>query len=251
MHRSALCGEDIGDTMSEQRVPTADLALIRRIDELHLELPFAGSRLLRYLLRWEQVIVGRRAHPLANALHGRHGRLRRAKTSARTGRIGISLPAALRHDQSAEQVWAADITCIPMAKGFVFLVVTMRLAIAESPGLAHLPRTHHGMLCGRARGRPRSLGAARDLQRGSRVAIHQFDFHDVLRRHAIRVSMHGRGCCRDNVFVERLLRSVKYEEVYLHADETLSDAGAGLIRYFSTDTLRRPHHLRCPNPRRC
>lgn len=138
-------------------------------------------------------------------------------------------------------VWAADITYLPMARGFVYLVVIMDWASRKvltwrvSPTLtsdfcvAALEEALHRF------GHPEIFNTDQGTQFTSA------DFLNVLRAHQIQISMDGQGCWRDNVFVERLWRSVKYEEVYLHAYETVSDVRAGLSRYFTFFNQRRPH----------
>ena len=139
------------------------------------------------------------------------------------------------------QVWAADVTYIPMERGFVYLVAVIdwfsRKVLSWRVSNSLTPD-----FCGDALeeaiaryGKPEIF----NTDQGSQFTA--ADFIGVLRQHDIRISMDGLGAWRDNVFVERLWRSVKYEEVYLHAYESVSAAKAGLARYFAFFNARRPH----------
>jgi len=223
-------------------VPAGDLALMRRIDELHLELPFAGSRMLRDLLRGEGFVTGRDHVRTLMRRMGISAVYRRPRTSQRH-RAHPVFPYLLRTltVDRPNQVWAADITYIPMARGFVFLVAVMDWATRKV--LAWRVSTTLTSDCCVAAleealarfGRPDIFNTDQGAQFTSA------DFLGVLRAQEIQISMDGQGCWRDNVFVERLWRSVKYEEVYLHAYETVSDVRAGLGRYFTFFNQRRPH----------
>ena len=223
-------------------VSDGDLALMRRIDELHLELPFAGSRLLRDLLRGEGHRIGRKHVRSLMRRMGIAAIYRRQNTSRRHPRHPV-FPYLLRGlviDQP-NQVWATDITYIPMARGFVYLV-----AIIDVYSRKILSWRISNSLCADfcvealeeaiARyGRPEIMNS----DQGSQFTA--ADFVQVLQHHRIRISMDGRGAWRDNVFVERLWKSVKYEEVYLHAYESVSEAKAGIGRYIRFYNTRRPH----------
>ena len=223
-------------------VPPADLALMRRIDELHLELPFAGSRMLRDLLRGEGASTGRTHMRTLMRRMGITAIYQRPKTSQRHRGHPV-FPYLLRTlpVERSNQVWASDITYISMARGFVFLAVVMDwrsrrvLTWRVSPLLtsdfcvAALEDALHRF------GTPEIFNTDQGSQFTSAA------FLDVLRAHQIRISMDGQGCWRDNVFVERLWRSVKYEDVYLHAYDLVSDVRAGLDRYFTFYNHRRPH----------
>jgi putative transposase len=139
------------------------------------------------------------------------------------------------------QVWAMDITYIPMARGFVYLAAVVDWASRRV--LAHrVSISMDGEFCRQvleealARyGKPEIF----NTDQGSQFTAG--GFIDILKRHGIAISMDGKGAWRDNVFVERLWRSVKYEEVYLRAYETVSEARASLARYFEFYNRRRPH----------
>jgi len=223
-------------------VAAGDLALMRRIDELHLELPFAGSRMLRDLLCGEGFVTGRDHIRTLMRCMGISAVYRRPRTSQRH-RAHPVFPYLLRTltVDRPNQVWAADITYIPMARGFVFLVAVMDWATRKVLAW-RVATTLTSDFCVAALdealvrfGRPEIFNTDQGAQFTSAA------FLGVLRAHAIQISMDGQGCWRDNVFVERLWRSVKYEEVYLHAYETVSDVRTGLGRYFTFFNQRRPH----------
>ena len=136
-----------------------------------------------------------------------------------------------------------------MARGFLFLVAIMDWATRKVLAWRISP-TLTTDFCVAALGDALDRFGAPEIfntDQGSQFT--SADFLNVLRQHTIRISMDGRGCWRDNVFVERLWRSVKYEEVYLHAYDTVSDARAGLTRYFTFYNARRPHQsLRARTP---
>lgn len=223
-------------------VGEADLKLMRRIDELHLEYPFAGARMLRDLLRPEGFKAGRRHIGTLMAKMGIEALYRRPNTS-RAHPAHPVYPYLLRglSIERANQVWALDITYIPMARGFVYLVAVMdwasrkvlawRLSITLDVGFCVA-----AMEEAIARfGVPEIVNTDQGSQFTSR------EFTDLLKAHDIRISMDGRGRCLDNVFIERLWKSVKYEEVYLRAYASVSEARASFGRYLEFYNGRRPH----------
>ena len=223
-------------------VPAAELAVMRRMDELHLELPFAGSRMLRDLLNKEGVTIGR-CHVATLMKRLRIEALyRKPRTSkpAPGHKIYPYLLRGLTIDRP-NQVWAMDITYVPMARGFVYLAVVMdwfsrkvlswRLSITMEADFC-VEALEEAM----ARyGRPEIF----NTDQGSQFTSHAFT--SVLLEAGIAISMDGKGAWRDNVFVERLWRSVKYEEIYLHAYETVSEARTSIGRYLTFFNGRRPH----------
>ena len=220
-------------------VPEADLRLMRRLDVLHLEYPFAGSRMLRDLLRGEGTSVGRDHVRTLMRRMGLTAIYRRPQTSARHPAHPI-FPYLLRGlvIDRPNQVWATDITYIPMATGFVFLCAIMDWASRKVLAW-RVSTTLTTDFCVAALeealdrfGTPEIFNTDQGAQFTSAA------FLDVLRAHRIQISMDGRGCWRDNVFVERLWRSVKYEEVYLHAYESLAAVRRVLQRYFVNDRLK-------------
>ncbi len=223
-------------------VSEADQVLMKRLDRLHLEHPFAGARMLRDLLRQEGHKVGRRHVTTLMHRMGIEALYRKPRTSRRHPGHRV-YPYLLRglSVTRPNQVWAMDITYIPMARGFVYLaaVVDWHTRRVLSWRLSNTMDVH---FC---------LDAVSEaLERYDAPEIFNTDqgsqftsaaFTGYLADHGIQISMDGKGAWRDNVFVERLWRSVKYEEVYLHAYETVTEAKAGLDRYFRFYNSRRPH----------
>jgi putative transposase len=223
-------------------VAAAELAIMRRIDELHLDYPFAGSRMLRDLLRGEGVVIGRE---LVATLMRRMGiETIYSKPNTSKAALGHKIYPYLLRGLAIErpnQVWATDITYIPMARGFVYLaavvdwfsrrVLSWRLSITMDVDFC-LEAVEEAF----ARyGRPEIFNTDQGSQFTSAA------FTGLLLENAIAVSMDGRGAWRDNVFVERLWRSVKYEEVYLRAYDNVGEARASLSRYFTFYNTKRPH----------
>ena len=223
-------------------VSSADLNLMRRLDELHLELPFAGSRMLRHLLAAEGSKAGRRHIATLMRKMGIEALYRRPRTT-KPGPGHKIYPYLLRGLKVARpnQVWAMDITYIPMAKGFVYLAVVLdwftrrvlswRVSITmEASFCVETLEDALGKY-----GRPEIF----NTDQGSQFTGTAFT--GVLMRDGIAISMDGKGAWRDNVFVERLWRSVKYEEVYLKGYDSVSEARASLGRYLDFYNGRRPH----------
>ncbi|MGV1832921.1 IS3 family transposase [Agrobacterium vitis] len=223
-------------------VPDCDLALMRRIDELHLDYPFAGSRMLQGLLRGEGLETGRLHVATLMKKMGIEAIYRRPNTSKPAPGHKI-YPYLLRKlaVTRPNQVWAMDITYIPMARGFVYLcavvdwfsrrVLSWRLSITMEAAFC-IEAVEEAL----ARyGKPDIF----NTDQGSQFT--SVDFTAVLKKAEIAISMDGKGAWRDNVFVERLWRSIKYEEVYLHAYKTVSEARVGIGRYLTFYNSRRPH----------
>ena len=190
---------------------------MRRIDELHLDYPFAGSRMLRDLLRREGVDDRPPACRDADEAHGDRSDLSRPNTSKPAP--GHKIYPYLLRDVTIErpnQVWAMDITYIPMRRGFVYLAAVVDVVQPARAGASRVDHHGGGVLRRSAGGGAGEAWQARDFQHGSGQPIHQRSTsRGVLLNAKIAISMDGKGAWRDNVFVERLWRSVKYEEVYL------------------------------------
>ena len=223
-------------------VSAEDLALQRRIDELHLEYPFAGARMLRDMLLRAGVSIGRRHVVTLMKRMGIEALYRRPNTSKATKGHRI-YPYLLRGVKvgRTNQAWATDITYIPMARGFVYLVAIVDWFSRRV--LSHrLSITMEADFCVEAleealtkHGKPEIF----NTDQGSQFTGEAFT--SVLIKNEIAISMDGKGSWRDNVFVERLWRSVKYEEVYLRAYESVSDARASIGRYLDFYNTKRPH----------
>lgn len=222
--------------------PAADLTVMRRIDELHLNFPFAGSRMLRDMLRLEGFEIGRKHVRTLMDKMGIAAIYRKRHTSAPHPEHAI-YPYLLKNlsIDRPNQAWATDLTYIPMRQGFVYLVAIIDWATRRV--LAH--RVSISMtadFCVEALeeaiaqyGPPEIFNS----DQGSQFTSN--DFTQVLKAHSIQISMDGKGRWVDNVFVERLWRSVKYEEVYLHAYESVAAARAGIARYLAFYNASRPH----------
>jgi putative transposase len=223
-------------------VPEADLAIMRRLDRLHLEFPFAGSRMLRGLLAAEGCKIGRRhvktlMRRMGIAALYRHPRTTKPEPGHKV------YPYLLRgiEVRRPNQVWAMDITYIQMARGFVYLAVVLdwfsrrvlswRVSITMEAGFC--VETLEDALA--RYGKPEIV----NTDQGSQFTGDAFT--GVLSQNGVAISMDGKGAWRDNVFVERLWRSVKYEEVYLKAYDSVSEARASICRYLDFYNSRRPH----------
>ncbi len=225
-----------------QPTPALDLALMRRIDELHLEHPFAGSRMLRDLLNREGFEVGRKHVTTLMRRMGIEALYQRPRTSGRDREHPV-FPYLLRGMtiEQPNQVWAMDTTYIPMRRGFVYLTAVVDwatrrvLAWRVSISLAADAAVEALKEAITRYGPPEIM----NTDPGSQFTAG--DFIDVLREHDIRISMDGKGCWRDNVFVERLWKTIKYEHVYLHAYETVSEARSKIATYLDFYNRRRPH----------
>ena len=219
-----------------------NLVLMRRIDELHLEFPFAGARMLRDLLRQEGVRAGRKRISSLMAKMGIEALYRKPNTSKKGPGHKI-YPYLLRNlvIDRPNQVWAADITYIPMRRGFVYLIAVLDW-FSRKVLSWRVSNTLTADFCVDAvreaihrYGKPEIF----NTDQGSQFT--STDFTTLLQDHGIKISMDGKGCWRDNVFVERLWRSVKYEEVYLYAYDSVTQAKTGLAKYFTLYNTRRPH----------
>ena len=223
-------------------VSAVDLEVMRRLDRLHLEFPFAGSRMLRGLLAAEGCKVGRRHVKTLMKRMGIEALYRRPRTTQPEPGHKI-YPYLLRGMEIVRpnQVWAMDITYIPMARGFVYLTVVLdwfsRRVLSWRVSI-----TMEAAFC---------VEALEDaLARHGKPDIFNTDqgsqftgtaFTGALADNGIAISMDGKGAWRDNVFVERLWRSVKYEEVYLRAYDSVGEARASIGQYLTFYNGRRPH----------
>jgi len=222
--------------------PAADLELMRQLDELHLEFPFAGARMLRRLLAARGSRIGRRHVKTLMRRMGIEALYRRPRTTK--PEPGHKVYAYLLRGLEIvrpNQVWAMDITYIPMAKGFVYLAVVLdwfsrrvlswRLSIAMEASFC-VAALEEALA---KYGKPEIF----NTDQGSQFTGAAFT--GVLAKNGIAISMDGKGAWRDNVFVERLWRTVKYEEVYLHAYESVTEARVSIGRYLDCYNRRRPH----------
>ena len=242
-HQARLLNLSRSSLYYEQRqVSQMDLEIMRRIDELHIDYPFAGSRMLRDLLRGEEMQIGRQHVATLMRRMGIEAIYRRPNTSKpKPGhKIYPYLLRRLTIDRP-DYVWAMDISYIPMKRGFVYLaavidwfsrrVLAWRISITMEVDfcievLEEAIARH---------GKPEIFNTDQGSQFTSAA------FTGLLTAHGIAISMDGKGTWRDNVFIERLWRSVKYEEVYLHAYDSVPQARACIGRYMDFYNAKRPH----------
>mgnify|MGYP006420693737 FL=1 len=241
--QAILLGISRGSIYYQNRpVSDADLKLMHRIDKLHTEFPFAGSRMLRDLLAQEGFKVGRLHVATLMKRMGIEALYRKPNTSKPAPGHRI-YPYLLRKlpVTRPNQVWAMDITYIPMARGFIYLaavldwftrrVLSWRVSITLEADFC-IEAVEEALT---RYAKPKIF----NTDQGSQFA--SSDFIKVLAAREIRISMDGKGAWRDNVFVERLWRTIKYEEVYLRAYASVSEARASIGRYLGFYNSRRPH----------
>jgi putative transposase len=225
-----------------QPVGAADLALMRRLDELHLKHPFMGARMLRRQLKSEGIQVGRRHVRTLMLRMGMAALCPQPGTSKRHPAHQI-YPYLLRQlaITRANQVWALDTTYIPMARGFVYLTavvdVASRMVLAHKVAIT-MEACHAKEIIEQAFAR---FGVPEivNTDQGSQFTAEEFT--KAVLDGGCKLSMDGRGAWRDNVFVERLWRSVKYECVYLKAYDSVSAARADIGRYLEWFNTHRAH----------
>lgn len=235
VNRSSLYYEPVAPDAEE-------LELMRRMDELHLAHPFFGSRMMTQTLKREGFELNRKRVQRLMRVMGLESLAPKPNTSKPAPEHAV-YPYLLRHltVSRPNQVWASDITYIPMAAGFAYLVAVIdwcsRLVLAWQ-----LSNTMDTAFCVEAvqealsrYGRPEIF----NTDQGSQFTSE--DFTGLLLGEGIKVSMDGKGRCLDNIFVERLWRSLKYEEVYLHAYDDLRAGREGIGTYFHFFNEERPH----------
>lgn len=219
-----------------------DLELMRQIDELHLEHPFMGSRMLRDQLNRLGYAVGRKHVRTLMKRMGIEALYRKPKTSGKHPAHKI-YPYLLRDKiiDRANQVWALDTTYIPMAKGFVYLTAVIDWAsrkVLAAKIAVTLEACHAVDVLKEAFsffGAPEIV----NTDQGSQFTAEEFI--DAVKERGCKVSMDGRGAWRDNVFVERLWKTIKYEQVYLYAYENVREARRSIMEYFDWYNRLRPH----------
>ena len=203
-------------------VSAADLVLMRHLDALHLEYPFMGTRMLRDQLNREGFTVGRKHVRSLMARMGMEALYRKPGTSKKHPGHEI-YPYLLRGltINRANQVWALDTTYIPMAKGFVSLTAVVdwasRKVLAAKVAIT-LETCHAVDVLQEAftrYGKPEMVNTDQGSQFSAQEFVH------AVKEQGCKFSMDGRGAWRDNVFVERLWKSVQYERVYLHAYDSV------------------------------
>jgi putative transposase len=222
--------------------PQSDLDLMKRIDELHLQWPFAGSRMMRDFLRQEGFKVGRRHVRTLMRKMGLDVLYQKPNTSRR--QVGHQIFPYLLRDLAVvrpNQVWAADITYIPMRRGFVYLFVVQDWYSRRILSW-RLSNTLTTDFCLEGLEEAIELYGHPDIFNTDQgCQFTSAEFTGFLKEHNIRISMDGKGCWRDNVFVERLWRTIKYEHVYLYAYGSMKEAKERLNEYLEFYNGKRPH----------
>jgi putative transposase len=225
-----------------QPVPAGDLALMRQLDELHLEYPFAGSRMLRDLLRLRGVVVGRKHVATLMRRMGIEALYRHPRTTQPHPGHQV-FPYLLRDCEitAPNQVWAMDLTYLPMRHGFLYLVAVLDWATRRVLAwrLSNTLTTDCCLDALEAAIRDSGCPGILNTDQGSQFT--STAFVALVQQHGIALSMDGKGAWRDNLFVERLWKSVKYEEVYLHAYASVPEAQRHLTAYFTFYNQARPH----------
>ena len=223
-------------------ISEADLELMLQIDRLHLEYPFAGARMLRDMLKPLGYNVGRRHVARLMRLMGLEALYRKKRTTKRNPEHPI-YPYLLRNlvIEEPNHVWCADISYIPMRRGFLYLfaildwatrkVLTWRLSNSLTTDFC-VDAVEEAIA---------RFGCPRIFNTDQGSQFTDVDFTAVLERHSIQISMDGKGCWRDNIFIERFWKSIKYEEVYLRAYESTSEAKHFIERYVTFYNQLRPH----------
>jgi putative transposase len=223
-------------------VSEADLRLMRRIDELHLAHPFLGARRLAFMLQREGVKVGRRHVGTLMRLMGSEAIYRKRRTSiAAKGHKIYSYLLGNVAIERPNQVWATDITYVPMAQGFAYLVAILDLYSRKVLSFRVSNALSTDFCVEALEEALTRYGSPEIFNTDQGAQFTAEDFTAVLLAKDVRVSMDGKGRWVDNVFVERLWRSVKYEDVYLHAYESVRELKTALASYFEFYNVRRPH----------
>jgi len=223
-------------------VSAEELALMRRIDSVHLAHPYYGTRRMAVVLRASGADVNRKRVQRLMRVMGLEGMAPGPSTS-RPHPEHLVYPYLLRSLKvvRADQVWATDITYIPLAHGYAFLVAIMdwfsRAVLAWK-----VSNTMTVDFCVEALEEAlRHHGPPGIFNSDQGAQFTAPDFTGVLKGRGVEISMDGKGRCMDNIFVERLWRSLKYEDVYLRAYEDVREAREGIGRWLRFYNGERPH----------
>ncbi len=215
---------------------------MRQIDEFHIKRPFYGSRRIRDWCEDQGLLVNRKRIQRLMRLMGIQALYPKKKTS-RPGKGHKVYPYLLKglDINRPNQVWAADITYIPMARGFLYLVAIMDWHSRKVLSW-RLSNTMDDYFCVEALNEALQLYGKPEIFNTDQGA--QFtseDFTDILKEHDITISMDGKGRWMDNVFIERLWRSLKYEDVYLKAYDSVAQAKESINAWFHLYNKARRH----------
>ena len=223
-------------------ISDSDLALMAAMDRLHLDYPFAGARMLRDLLRRQGSAVGRARVARLMKKMGIEAIYRKSNTSRRNFAHKV-YPYLLRNltIDRVNQVWAIDITYLPMKRGFLYLAAVIDWHSRKILSF-RLSNTMHTDFCIEAVHEAiQKYGVPEIMNTDQGSQFTSLEFTDLLKSHHIQISMDGKGCWRDNVIIERFWRTVKYEEVYLKAYQTTSEARTQLTQYIRFYNEMRGH----------
>ena len=223
-------------------ISEADLELMREIDRLHTEHPFAGARMLRDMLRLRGFRIGRRHIGRLMRLMGIEALYRKKRGTQRNPAHAIYqyLLRNLVIDRP-NQVWAADICYIPMRHGFLYLFAVLDWASRRVLAWRLSNSLTTDFCLDAVEDAIATYGCPEIFNTDQGSQFTDQDFTGMLTRHGIAISMDGKGAWRDNVFVERFWRSIKYEEVYLRAYESGAEAKHFVGRYVNFYNQHRPH----------
>lgn len=225
-----------------KEVSEEDLVLMRKLDELHLEYPFMGARMLRDQLNRMGFTIGRKRVSTLMKKMGIEALYQKPKTSKKHPGHAV-YPYLLRGRiiDRANQVWALDTTYIPMAKGYVYLTAVVdwasRKVLAAQIAIT-LEAAHAVEVLQKAfnrYGKPEIV----NTDQGSQFTA--YEFVETVKAHGCQLSMDGRGAWRDNIFVERLWKTIKYERVYLYAYDSVGEARTSIMDYLAWYNQARPH----------
>jgi putative transposase len=220
-----------------------DVEIMREIDRLHMEYPYMGARMLRDSLKQRGYRIGR--HHVARLMRviGIEALYREKSTSRRNPDHAV-FPYLLR-DIAIERpnhVWSADITYIPMRRGFLYLFAVMDWATRRILAWRLSNSLTTDFCIDAVEEAIDQHGCPEIFNTDQGVQFTSGDFVRLIReQHGIALSMDGKGCWRDNVMIERFWKSLKYEEVYLHAYESASEAKTSIGRYIAFYNSGRPH----------
>ena len=225
-----------------KQVSEEDLVLMRKLDELHLEYPFMGARMLRDQLNRMGFTIGRKGVSTLMKKMGMEALYQKPTTSKKHPRHAV-YPYLLRGRiiDRANQVWALDTTYIPMAKGYVYLTAVVdwasRKLLAAKIAIT-LEAVHAVEVLQEAFDR---YGTPEIVNTDQGSQFTAYEFVETVKAHGCQFSMDGRGAWRDNIFIERLWKTIKYERVYLYAYDSVGEARTSIMDYLAWYNQARPH----------
>ena len=225
-----------------KQVSEEDLVLMRKLDELHLEYPFMGARMLRDQLNRMGFPIGRKRVSTLMKKMGIEALYQKPKTSKKHPGHAV-YPYLLRGRiiDRANQVWALDTTYIPMAKGYVYLTAVVdwasRKLLAAKIAIT-LEAVHAVEVLQEAFDR---YGTPEIVNTDQGSQFTAYEFVETVKAHGCQLSMDGRGAWRDNIFIERLWKTIKYERVYLYAYDSVGEARTSIMDYLAWYNQARPH----------